>query len=55
MTRVRLAGSRSVIVTTTLDPVESDVTRTTEPSGNVVCAAVIRLGSNTSPLLVRRP
>jgi len=55
MTRVRLGGSRSVMVTTTLAPVVSDVTRTTLPSGSVVWAAVMAFWSNRLPSLVRRP
>ena len=55
MTRVRFCGSRSVMVTVTLWPVVSDVTRTTLPSGNEVWAAVIARASNTLPSLDRRP
>jgi hypothetical protein len=48
-------GPRSVMRTTTDRPLSRFVTRTREPSGSVLDAAVNPLGSKGSPLLVERP
>jgi len=48
-------GPRSSILTTTERPVWRLVTRTRDPSGKVLDAAVKRCSLKTSPLVVRRP
>jgi hypothetical protein len=48
-------GPRSVIRTSTDFPLLGFVTRTIEPSGSVLEAAVIRFGSKRSPFEVRWP
>jgi hypothetical protein len=53
--RPRTNGPRSLMRTLTERPFETLVTCTTEPSGSVGEAAVSWLGSNRSPLDVRRP
>jgi len=53
--RPRTNGPRSLMRTLTERPFETLVTCTTEPSGSVLEAAVSWLGSNRSPLDVRRP
>jgi hypothetical protein len=53
--RLRVRGPRSFTLTSTERPFRRLVTRTIEPIGSVLEAAVRRLGSNRSPLEVRLP
>ena len=51
----RVNGPRSLITTVTDLPFSGFVTVTRDPKGIVRCAAAYPLGSNLSPLAVRRP
>ena len=53
--RPRTNGPQSLIRTRTDRPLRGLVTRTTDPSGKLLDAAVIRFGLNRSPLVVRLP
>src|ERR1700693_430101 len=55
MSRPRVNGPRSLIVTTVEAPVPGFVTFTRVPNGSVLCAAVTPSGRNGWPLLVCRP
>ena len=55
MIRPGAKGPRSFNLTTSDLPLSRLVTRTTDGSGKVLCAAVAILGSNTSPFAVGRP
>ena len=53
MSRPRVNGPRSLIVTIVETPVRGFVTFTRVPNGNVLCAAVRSSGRNSWPLVVR--
>jgi membrane protein YqaA with SNARE-associated domain len=53
MTNFRCFGPRSLIRTTTLDPVKRLTTRTRDPNGSLRCPAVNAPGSAISPFAVR--
>jgi hypothetical protein len=53
--RPRTKGPQSFIRTVTVRPFLGFSTLTIDPSGSVLDAAVIRLGSKRSPLVVGRP
>lgn len=55
MIRLSSTGPRSLILTVIVRPFPTLVTRTFAPSGKVRWAAVIALGSKSSPLAVRCP
>jgi hypothetical protein len=55
MSRLRVNGPRSLIITTVEAPVRGFVTFTRVPNGRLLCAAVTPSGRNAWPLAVCRP
>jgi hypothetical protein len=53
MSRPRVNGPRSLIITIAEAPVRGFVTFTRVPNGSFLCAAVRPSGRNSSPLVVR--